>query len=112
MKLVTAAQMRQIEAAAFAAGATPDGLMETAGRLVAQTVAKRLGNARAKRIVVLAGPGNNGGDGLVAARHLDDMAADVRVYLLSPRDESDPNFAALRKRVGGSSAAATPRLEE
>ena len=35
MKLVTAAQMRQIEAAAFASGATPEGLMETAGRGVA-----------------------------------------------------------------------------
>ena len=72
--------------------------METAGRLVAQTVASRLGNARAKRIVILVGPGNNGGDGLVAARHLHDMAADVRVYLLSPREEADANFAAVRQR--------------
>ena len=98
MKLVTAAQMREIEAAAFAAGATPEGLMETAGRLVAETVAARLGNARAKRIVVLVGPGNNGGDGLVAARYLHDMAADVRVYLLAPRTDADPNFRALQER--------------
>jgi NAD(P)H-hydrate epimerase len=72
--------------------------MESAGRLVAESVAARLGNARAKRIVVLVGPGNNGGDGLVAARYLHDMAADVRVYLLSPRDETDPNYAALLER--------------
>jgi NAD(P)H-hydrate epimerase len=98
MKLVTSNQMRELEAAAFAAGATPEGLMETAGRLVAETVATRLGNARAKRILVLVGPGNNGGDGLVAARYLHDMAADVRVYLLSPRAEADPNYAELVTR--------------
>jgi NAD(P)H-hydrate epimerase len=72
--------------------------METAGRLVAETVAARLGNARAKRILVLVGPGNNGGDGLVAARYLHDMAADVRVYLLAPRTDADPNFRALQER--------------
>jgi NAD(P)H-hydrate epimerase len=98
MKLVTSQQMRDLEAEAFAAGATPEGLMETAGRLIAETVAARLGNARAKRILVLVGPGNNGGDGLVAARYLHDMAADVRVYLLTPRTEADPNFAALVQR--------------
>jgi hydroxyethylthiazole kinase-like uncharacterized protein yjeF len=98
MKLVTAAQMRELEAAAFAAGATPEGLMEVAGRLVAESVAARLGNARAKRIIVLVGPGNNGGDGLVAARHLHDMAADVRVYLLAPRADADANYAALVQR--------------
>jgi NAD(P)H-hydrate epimerase len=98
MKVVTAAQMRDLEAAAFAAGATPHRLMETAGRLVAEAVAARLGNARAKRIVVLVGPGNNGGDGLVAARHLHDMAADARVYLLAPRTDADPNYAALLER--------------
>jgi hydroxyethylthiazole kinase-like uncharacterized protein yjeF len=99
MKLVTASQMRAIEAAAFESGAaTPQGLMETAGRLVAERVAARLGNARAKRIVVLVGPGNNGGDGLVAARHLDEMGAEVRVYLLAPRPAPDDNLAAVRDR--------------
>jgi NAD(P)H-hydrate epimerase len=98
MKLVTSQQMRELEAAAFSGGATPEGLMETAGRLVAETVASRLGNARAKRILVLVGPGNNGGDGLVAARYLHDMAADVRVYLLTPRTEADANYAALVQR--------------
>ncbi len=98
MKLVTAAQMRQIEAAAFASGASPEGLMETAGRGVALAVATRLGGAAAQRIVVLVGPGNNGGDGLVAARHLYDMGAEVRVYLLAPRAADDANMQALRQR--------------
>jgi len=98
MKLVTAAQMRQIEAAAFAAGATPEGLMETAGLGVALAVATRLGGAAAERISVLVGPGKNGGDGLVAARRLYDMGAEVRVYLLAPRTEDDANLKAIRER--------------
>jgi len=98
MKLVTAQQMRDIEAAAFAAGVSPEGLMETAGRGVAQAVAARLGGAPAQRVVVLVGPGNNGGDGLVAARHLYDMGAEVHVYLLAPRGEDDVNLRQVRER--------------
>ena len=98
MKLVTAEQMRQIEAAAFASGVTPNELMETAGRGVALAAASRLGGAAAQRIVVLVGPGDNGGDGLVAARHLYDMGAEVHVYLFSPRTDDDANMRAIRDR--------------
>lgn len=98
MKLVTAAEMRAIEEEAFAAGATPAQLMENAGRAVAEAVRERLGGVRAQRIVVLVGPGNNGGDGLVAARHLYDFGAEVIVYLLAPRDEADANLQAVRSR--------------
>ena len=98
MKLVTAAEMRALEQAAFAGGATADGLMENAGRAVAEAVRDHLGGVRARRILVLAGPGNNGGDGLVAARHLCDFGADVTVCLLAPRPEDDPNLAAVRSR--------------
>jgi NAD(P)H-hydrate epimerase len=97
MKLVTSAQMRAIEAAAFAAGETPEGLMEVAGRRVAEAVATHLGGARAKRILVLVGPGNNGGDGLVAARYLHEEGADVRVLLLAPRTDNDANFRAAQE---------------
>ena len=97
MKLVTSDQMRAIEAAAFAAGGTPEGLMEVAGRRVAEAVAARLGGARAKRILILVGPGNNGGDGLVAARYLHEEGADVRVLLLAPRSDADANFRAARE---------------
>jgi NAD(P)H-hydrate epimerase len=90
--------MRAIEAAAFASGVTQPDLMETAGRAVAHAVAERLGGARAQRILVLVGGGNNGGDGLVAARYLHDDGADVRVYLLVPRSDSDANYAAVKQR--------------
>jgi NAD(P)H-hydrate epimerase len=46
--------------------------------------------------LVLIGPGNNGGDGLVAARHLHDAGAEINIYLLKPRD--DEHLAALQQR--------------
>ena len=98
MKLVTAAQMRDLEEAAFASGTTQAQLMETAGRSVAVAVREHLGGARARRIVVLVGPGNNGGDGMIAARHLYDFGADILVFLLTPRPDGDPLVENLRSR--------------
>jgi NAD(P)H-hydrate epimerase len=46
-------------------------------------------------VLVLVGPGNNGGDGLVAARHLAEWEADVAVYMLAPRD--DEKLARVRE---------------
>ena len=98
MKLVTAAQMRALEDAAFAAGTTQPQLMENAGRAIAVAIREQLGGARARRIVVLAGPGNNGGDGLIAARHLYDFGADVLAYVLAPRPAGDPILDSVKSR--------------
>jgi NAD(P)H-hydrate epimerase len=98
MKLVTAEQMRALEGAAFASGTSQDQLMENAGRALAVAMRERLGGARARRIVVLVGPGNNGGDGLVAARHLYDFGADIVVFLLAPRSAEDANLKILHDR--------------
>ena len=73
-------------------------LMDNAGLAVAQEAWLALGEIAERRILVLCGPGNNGGDGLVAARHLKDWAADVIVFLLNPRPADDANFAALTER--------------
>ena len=54
-------------------------LMENAGKAVAETLLQRLRDVRRHRVVVIAGLGNNGGDGLVAARHLASMGARVSV---------------------------------
>ena len=98
MKLVTAGQMRSLEEAVFASGVSQPQLMDTAGRAVAVAIRERLGGARARRIVVLVGPGNNGGDGLVAARHLYDFGADIIVFLLTGRSPADTNLAVLHDR--------------
>ncbi|MCI0855215.1 MAG: NAD(P)H-hydrate dehydratase [Chloroflexi bacterium] len=98
MKLVTAAQMRALEEQAAAEGRPPEALMEDAGLGVAQEVWVNLGAAPGCRVAVLVGPGNNGGDGLVAARHLQDWGAQVEVVLLADRDEGDPNLKQLVER--------------
>lgn len=95
MKLVTSDQMRALEQAAVEAGASLDELMEAAGLAVAQEVWLSLGVVAGRRVLVLVGPGNNGGDGLVAARHLAEWEADVAIYLLAPRD--DDKLARVRE---------------
>jgi hydroxyethylthiazole kinase-like uncharacterized protein yjeF len=95
VKLVTVAEMREAEARS---GVPIPQLMENAGLAVAQEVWLLLGEVMERRVLVLVGPGNNGGDGLVAARHLHDWGAKVHVYLLAPRREDDPVFAEVVKR--------------
>ncbi len=116
MKLVTATEMRALEERAAAAGTPASVLMENAGLAVANAVREHIGGARARRIVVLIGPGNNGGDGLVAARHLYEFGEDVFVYLLAPRHQPDPHLQALRERgveiAQASEAGAQSSFEE
>ena len=94
MKLVTVEQMKAIEAASDAAGHSYDAMMDRAGAAVAQVIQQR-GAVKGKRILVLVGSGNNGGDGLVTARHLCEAGAEVACYLLKPRD--DARVAATRE---------------
>lgn len=74
--ILTAAQMRAAEEKAIAAGSSVGELMERAGAGVAEAV-RRL--AAGSPVLVLCGPGNNGGDGYVAARILKANGVDVRV---------------------------------
>ena len=67
MKVVTVDQMRAIEAATDAAGHTFAAMMERAGQSVAEALMARM-DVKGKRVLVLVGPGNNGGDGPVTAR--------------------------------------------
>jgi ADP-dependent NAD(P)H-hydrate dehydratase / NAD(P)H-hydrate epimerase len=98
MKLVTVEQMRELERRSEEAGVSTATLMENAGLAVAQEVWMLLGSLDERRILALCGPGNNGGDGLVAARHLFEWGAQVAVYLLAPRDPDDPNLAEIVAR--------------
>jgi NAD(P)H-hydrate epimerase len=68
-------------------------MMETAGKAVAEAVMARWAVAE-RTVTVLVGPGNNGGDGLVAGRYLAEAGADVTFYLFKERDpETDSNLA-------------------
>ena len=90
MKIVTAGQMRRLEQACVPLGVSLDQLMEDAGLAVARSARTTLGQAAGQRIVILAGPGNNGADGFVAARHLQRWGALVSVHALGRRFQSDP----------------------
>jgi hydroxyethylthiazole kinase-like uncharacterized protein yjeF len=98
IKIVTAEQMRQIDRSADASGITTDTLMETAGRKVADETRNLTGDVTGKHILVLTGPGNNGGDGLVAARYLREWGAEVFLYLCSPRADDDKNLLLAKER--------------
>ena len=87
MKLVTVAQMRSIEAASDAAGHSYDAMMDRAGAAIARVIQQRV-EVKGKRVLVLVGPGNNGGDGLVAAAHLSQAGAEVACYLLTAREDA------------------------
>lgn len=95
IKVFSVAQMVAAEKAADAAGVSYDQMMETAGRGVAEAVMARQAVAR-KQVLVLVGPGNNGGDGLVAARYLSEAGAEVVVYLYRWREpDRDHHFARI-----------------
>jgi len=93
MKIVTAEQMREIDRSAANIGLTTETLMENAGRAVAEETKKLIGSVIGKQVLVVVGPGNNGGDGLVAGRYLDDWGAEVVIYLCSQRPAGDKNLA-------------------
>ena len=93
MKIVTAAQMRAIEARSEESGVSTDSLMENAGLAVARIARRMVGPLTGVRVVVLIGPGNNGGDGLVTARHLQRWGARATAYLCRDRDADDPKLA-------------------
>jgi len=87
MKCLHAQEMRQADQAAMDLGIPALVLMENAGRAVAEEIRARFKREGVERIVVIAGKGNNGGDGFVIARHLWNAGYDVSVYLLGRTSE-------------------------
>jgi NAD(P)H-hydrate epimerase len=81
--LVTPAEMGEADRRTIAAGTPVEVLMERAGRAVARAVRHRLGGAYGRRVVIVVGKGNNGGDGLVAARVLRSWGMRVATFGLA-----------------------------
>lgn len=90
-EIITVAQMRAIDEGAAKAGVPTRVLMQNAGRAVADAVVARYAP---RDTIVLCGPGNNGGDGWVAARALRDAGWPVRVASLVGRDALTGDAAA------------------
>jgi len=97
MKIVTSEEMRGIEQECGSTGLPTDVLMENAGKAVAEEARNILKDITRPRIIILIGPGNNGGDGLVAARHLHDRGAEVNLFLFGQRD-NDANLRQVQQR--------------
>src|SRR6476620_9847553 len=94
-EVLTTAQMHEADKLAIAAGVPGPALMDKAGAAVADAVCRRFGAGA--RALVLCGPGNNGGDGFVAARIRAARGVRVEVALLGDR-------AALRGDAAGAAS--------
>jgi NAD(P)H-hydrate epimerase len=99
--LLTVAEMGRADAAAIAGGIPGITLMEAAGRAVAAEAFRRWGP---RATLVLAGPGNNGGDGYVAARHLAAAGWPVRLAALVPASALKGDAALAAARWSGPAA--------
>jgi NAD(P)H-hydrate epimerase len=101
-EILTTAEMAAADAFAVQAGVPSLALMENAGRAVADAISARF---RPCPVVVLCGPGNNGGDGFVVARLLDELGFTVRV---ATDDRHKGDAAAMAAKWRGDTAALTP----
>ncbi len=88
MRVVTAAQIAELDRRAVEESGIPVArLIDAAGRRTAQAAEIVLQGRGGRRVLVLAGKGNNGGDGLLAARYLRTSGSDVTVVLAAPDKE-------------------------
>lgn len=94
--LLTNAESRKADMAAVEAGRSLAALMEAAGRAVAEVAWLQF---RPRRVLVLAGPGNNGGDAYVAADHLRRMGVAVTITSLAAAGRESAEAGAARERV-------------
>jgi ADP-dependent NAD(P)H-hydrate dehydratase / NAD(P)H-hydrate epimerase len=101
LPLYNAAEMRALDEAAIALGIPAAVLMERAGVAAAGEILER--HPPPGRVVVVAGTGNNGGDGFVVARHLQAGGLDVEVLLTGPATRLSPESRAnltVAERLG------------
>ena len=116
MKIVTATQMQALDRRTITEARVPGlTLMERAAFGTADFIRSRFGPLAGKRITIVCGKGNNGGDGLVVARLLHQHRARVTVLLLAPAADLSRDAKAMYRRwlrVGGTSATKSFRSPE
>ena len=83
---ITVEQMMKIEENGHLMGFLKKFMMENAGASAVRRLVDAFGDMSGKRVMIIAGTGNNGGDGMVIARHLAGLGAVVRIFLLGTQD--------------------------
>ena len=113
MKAVTTEQIRELDRRTIAAGTPGEELMERAGYAVARTTVEFLKRHDSRSVLLFAGKGNNGGDAIVAARHLAAAGCHPTLVLLCGRNElqGDPSLH-FQKLVSEIHVFETPGLDE
>ena len=106
IELLSTAEMADADRLTIAAGVAGIALMENAGQAIADAVASR--HPAGTRVAIVAGPGNNGGDGFVAARLLAERGYRVRLLLAGDRARLKGDAALAAKRWSGPCEPATP----
>ncbi|PIE33854.1 bifunctional ADP-dependent NAD(P)H-hydrate dehydratase/NAD(P)H-hydrate epimerase [candidate division KSB3 bacterium] len=88
MRVATADEIRELDRKAIEELGIPGVvLMENAGIQVVQTMQKRYPDLKKRKVLIVCGKGNNGGDGFVVARHLYNRGVEVRVTLLAEKQQ-------------------------
>jgi len=105
IELLTTAEMAEADRLTIAGGTPGLELMENAGRAVADAAGAL---PRGRRVVVVAGPGNNGGDGFVAARHLAERGCAVQVSFVGDPKRLKGDAALAAEHWSGPTTPATP----
>lgn len=106
-EILSIEQMYRADSLAMASGIAGERLMEAAGWAVARAALNRLPRGR---IAVLCGPGNNGGDGFVAARYLERQGRAVRLGLLGERGALKGDAAIMAERWSGREMPLSPEV--
>jgi NAD(P)H-hydrate epimerase len=101
MKIVNIEEMRQIEQATDGRGHSYAAMMDMAGRSVATLASALMLAEPESHALVLVGPGNNGGDGLVAAHYLLESEHEVSIYVWKRDTRGDENLKRLKRRRRG-----------
>lgn len=105
-EILTVAEMSEVDRLTVASGVPSLTLMENAGRQVANEIAKRWSN---RRTTVLCGPGNNGGDGYVVARHLQARGWPVEIIVFTDPASLKDDAAEMVKQWRGPTRRFDPK---
>ncbi|MGQ9776950.1 MAG: NAD(P)H-hydrate dehydratase [Thermodesulfobacteriota bacterium] len=105
MKVATAEQMQELDRRAMESFRIPGVvLMENAGRGATEEILKAFPDLEKKRVVIISGKGNNGGDGLVIARYLMNRGISVKVFLLTEpktlRGDAEIQYSIFQRMKG------------